>query len=73
MECGRYFMEVAVVFWCLIVLAKMGIIGERERERARVHWWVFEERDIKNLTEVLFKLVMDRCPSNILTHIPICR
>ena len=73
MEFGRYFMEVAVVFWCLIVLAKMGIIGEREREREREHWWVFEERDIKNLTKVFFKLVMDRCPSNILTHIPICR
>ena len=45
-------------------LGKNGYLRERERER---------ERDVKNLTSVFFKLVMDRCPSNILTHIRICR
>ena len=41
------------------------IFSMRERER--------ERENVMNLTEVFFKSVMDRCLSNILTHIPICR
>ena len=51
--------------------------GRREREREKricnfsMHVIYKErerERNVKNLTEVFFKLVRDRCLSNILTH-----